>query len=242
MDSAPRPNSCPSPRSPVGGSGFVLALFLLLIFAAAALTEEPFRLSQQVLTQASQQYGPEAEVRLLAWQRLIHDHLHSPDPTRIDVVNRFFNRLRFVDDLSHWNTTDHWATPIEFLASGGGDCEDFSIAKFFTLKAMGLEENKLNITYVKALKLNQAHMVLTYYPTPAADPLVLDNLTDAIVPASQRPDLLPVYAFNGTGLWLAKRRGQGEMVGSSDRLQRWQEMLERMNRQLSPPRSAPTSP
>lgn len=84
------------------------------------------------------------------------------------------------------------------------------------------------MTYVKAWRINQAHMVVAYYPTPEAEPLVLDNLVKSIQPASKRKDLLPVYSFNGSGLWLAKQRGRGQMVGGSERLGVWQDLLARM--------------
>jgi hypothetical protein len=93
---------------------------------------------------------------------------------------------------------------------------------------LGVADEKMNITYVKAWKIKQAHMVLTYYETPGAVPLVLDNLVTAIEPANKRPDLLPVYSFNGSGLWLSKERGRGNPVGKSDRLKLWNDLLERM--------------
>jgi hypothetical protein len=71
-------------------------------------------------------------------------------------------------------------------------------------------------------------MVLTYYEKPGAVPLVLDNLINAIEPATKRTDLLPVYTFNGSGLWLAKERGKGNLVGKSDRLKLWNDLLDRM--------------
>lgn len=147
---------------------------------------------------------------------------------KLENVNSFFNQLQFVDDLTHWQKPDYWATPVEFLSTGAGDCEDFSLAKYFTLKALGIAEDKLNMTYVKALQLNQAHMVVTYYAAANTVPLVLDNLTAEIQPATQRKDLLPVYSFNGLGLWLAKSRGKGQKVGSSEGLKRWQDLLNSM--------------
>jgi len=149
-------------------------------------------------------------------------------------VNDFFNELEFVNDIDHWGKEDYWATPLQTLATNGGDCEDFSIAKYFTLVEMGIPVNRMRITYVKALQLNQAHMVLTYFPTPDADPLVLDNLVPEIRASSTRDDLLPVYSFNGDGLWLAKARGTGQHVGKSDRLSRWQEVLARINSERKP--------
>lgn len=125
----------------------------------------------------------------------------SDEKKLLESVNRFFNeRLLFCDDRVIWQQEDYWATPIEALRKGMADCEDYSIAKYFTLRQLGIPNEKLRITYVKALRLNQAHMIVAYYPTPTSIPLVLDNLTDKILPATQRTDLLPVYSFNAEGL------------------------------------------
>ena len=70
-------------------------------------------------------------------------------------------------------------------------------------------------------------MVLTYYPSPGAEPLVLDNLISAIRPAGQRNALKPVYAFNAEGLWVPGPQG-GKQVGDSKRLSRWQDLLKKM--------------
>ncbi|HDR16065.1 MAG TPA: sulfate adenylyltransferase [Desulfobacteraceae bacterium] len=174
-------------------------------------------------------YGGDSVDRLLQWQELIHRNDSSTNHEKLEKVNSFFNGLiEFVDDIDLYGVRDYWATPIEFLARGAGDCEDFAIAKFFTLKMMGVKEDKLNITYVKALSYNIHHMVLTYYEEPGAEPLVLDNLVDSIEPAGNRPDLLPIFSFNGTGLWLAKERGRGKSAGSSSRLKAWRDLLQRM--------------
>ena len=195
-------------------------------------------ISEQTLQRIERQYGPDARKRLKDWQALLADNQGS-DRNKLERINRFFNTLTFVDDAIHWQTNDYWATPIEFLASQGGDCEDFAIAKYFSLMELGIAEEKLALTYVKALRLNQAHMVLTYYASPGAEPLVLDNLNGAILPASKRPDLLPVYSLNGSGLWLAKQRGKGKLIGSSDRLQRWREMLDRFSEEIQQDKETP---
>ena len=218
-----------SPRLPA----ILSALLLAALVAAPVYTGEQLVLPERTLEQAEKQYGPGARKRLLAWQELLRADRTDKDRAKIERVNRFFNRLNFVDDALHWHKADYWATPVEFLASEGGDCEDFAIAKYFTLLDLGIDEHKLTLTYVKALKLNQAHMVLTYYPSPKAEPLVLDNLFEAILPSSERTDLLPVYSLNGSGLWLAQQRGRGKMVGDSSRLQRWQEMLARMTKEFN---------
>ena len=202
-----------------------------VLFMVCALAGE-FRIESKALAKIQKRYGSLARARVLEWADLINNDNNKTlsDMEKLRLVNRFFNRNRFVSDRSHWGQEDYWATPVEFLSSNGGDCEDFSIAKYFTLRELGVPEDRLRLNYVKALKLNQAHMVVTYFKTANAEPLVLDNLVSSIEPASRRNDLLPVYSFNGDGLWLAQRRGQGEFVGSSGRLSLWNDLRERMQR------------
>ena len=226
--SVPRSVSAVSKRFSRCFLGGVIVAILFLLLAILVTAKGNFTLDAAVLDAAEKKYGSEARTHLLAWQQLIRDDDSTADRQRLERVNSFFNRLTFVSDVIHWSQKDYWATPIEFLASDGGDCEDFALAKYFTLKLLGVAEEKLHLTYVKALALNQSHMVLTYYEKPGAVPLVLDNLNGAIEPASNRTDLLPVYTFNGSGLWLAKERGKGNLVGKSDRLKLWNDLLDRM--------------
>nr|WP_321351803.1 transglutaminase-like cysteine peptidase [Halopseudomonas oceani] len=174
-------------------------------------------------------YNPDmqAQWRLQEWRTLLDDSQTLNDQQKLEAVNDFFNqRLRFSDDISIWGEVDYWASPAESMVKGAADCEDYSIAKYFSLRRAGIPNDQLRLTYVKALELNQAHMVLTYYATPDSEPLVLDNLTDRILPASHRNDLLPVYSFNAEGLWLAGRGNS--QTGSAKQLSRWQDLLKKM--------------
>ncbi|HEK1688513.1 TPA: transglutaminase-like cysteine peptidase [Pseudomonas putida] len=184
----------------------------------------------QISRRAQQLYGPlgAGQGRIDAWQNLMATQNQGSELDKLQVVNLFFNKqLRYVEDIDLWHEVDYWATPVQSLIKGAGDCEDYAIAKYFSLRRMGVPAEKLRITYVKALRLNRAHMVLTYYSSPQAQPLVLDSLMDAIKPASQRNDLLPVYAFNGEGLWLTGAGGN-KKVGDTKRLSRWQDVLKKM--------------
>ena len=175
-------------------------------------------------------YGPlgEGKQRIDAWQHLLATQKQTAELEQLNVVNLFFNKqMRYVEDIDLWHVEDYWATPIEALWKGAGDCEDYAIAKYFSLRHLGVSSDKLRITYVKALRQNRAHMVLTYYSSPDAMPLVLDSLMDAIQPASQRTDLLPVYSFNAEGLWLPGAKGN-KKVGDTKRLSRWQDVLKKM--------------
>ena len=175
-------------------------------------------------------YGPlgEGQQRINDWQYLLASQKQIGESEQLNVVNRFFNKqVRYVEDIDLWHEVDYWETPIEALWKGAGDCEDYAIAKYFSLRHLGVASEKLRITYVKALTQNRAHMVLTYYSSPEAEPLVLDSLIDAIKPASQRKDLLPVYSFNAEGLWLPGTKGN-KKVGDTKRLSRWQDVLKKM--------------
>lgn len=176
-------------------------------------------------------YGPAtptAQRNIDAWEALLKQPTQGNIQATLNRVNQFFNsRIRFVDDITVWGQEDYWATPVEALRKGAGDCEDYALAKYFTLRELGVPASQLRITYVKALQLNQAHMVVTWYSTPDAIPLVLDNLKPAILPATARSDLLPVYSFNGEGLWIPQASGS-KRVGDSKRLSRWQDLLARM--------------
>jgi predicted transglutaminase-like cysteine proteinase len=208
---------------------FFLFCVLFLALIVPISKGKNFHLDTELLNKAEQKYGKSARSRLTAWEDLIVSDNSQTDLEKLEKVNQFFNMMEFVDDIDHWRVKDYWATPIEFIGTQGGDCEDFTIAKYFTLKAMGIKDEKLNLTYVKSITYNVHHMVLAYYSSPGSEPLILDNIVKDIHPASKRTDLLPIYSFNGTGMWLAKQRGKGKLAGSSSQLQRWQDLLQRMS-------------
>lgn len=215
------------PRShrPIFAQAIIFYICLMMAGSALGWIE----LTAEILTQAKHKHGEQAQHRLILWQNLLTSAKNLPEKDKLKQVNDFFNlNALFIDDIIQWKTEDYWATPLEFLATGAGDCEDFAIAKYFTLLELGVDESKMRITYVKSLRRNQPHMVLTFFASPKSVPEVLDNLITEIKPATQRSDLLPVYSFNGTGLWTAKARTAGNRVGNSNRLKLWSELQDRM--------------
>jgi predicted transglutaminase-like cysteine proteinase len=208
--------------------GWVIGMVACLGVKQAYAVTQKIIISEDIIQDAIKKHGEGAGKRIKVWKRLMENEGHREEREKLELVNRFFNQMAYKTDMVVWAKSDYWATPIEFLSVNAGDCEDFSVAKFFTLLALGVPESKLRITYVKALELNESHMVLTYYATPAADPLVLDNLKKEIKPGSEREDLLPLYAFNGLGLWKAKQTGIGRRLGDSARMKKWQELNEKI--------------
>ena len=165
--------------------------------------------------------------RLQAWQQLL-EHPGAADVAELlERVNRFVNRsVLHGEDMDVWGQADYWATPRETLGRGRGDCEDIAIAKYFGLVQLGVPSAKLRLTFVKSLELKRAHMVLAYYADERAEPLILDNLQAQILPARERRDLLPVYAFNNHGIFLGSAP-QRQSRQSPQLLSRWQDVSAR---------------
>ncbi|NMG73856.1 transglutaminase-like cysteine peptidase [Aromatoleum diolicum] len=185
---------------------------------------------------AHERYGAGAAEAVGAWRSMVADAGTLDELEKLQRVNTFLNRrTAFDDDIAIWKQKDYWATPLETLARRAGDCEDFSIAKYMSLRLLGVPAEKLRLIYVRAIVgapgsgVSQAHMVLGYYPSPDAEPLVLDNLIGDIRTASRRPDLFPIFSFNSEGLWVS-----GASTSSADpttRLSRWRSVLERMQQE-----------
>lgn len=214
--------------SKIGFLFFFVVVAVGLILAMSVFTGEKFHLDPKVLQKAQEKYGLTAKMRLVSWEEILKND-YASDREKLEKINSFLNKnIVFVNDIDLYGVKDYWATPVEFISRGAGDCEDFAISKYFSLKIMGVAEEKIRIAYVKALQHNMFHMVMVYYSTPEAEPLVLDNLVDVIKPASERKDLLPIFTFNGAGLWLAHDRGQGKLAGKSSRLSAWNDLLQRM--------------
>ncbi|MBE4593210.1 sulfate adenylyltransferase [Vibrio navarrensis] len=201
----------------------------LVLLGWAAFASQALNTTEQKWVEAvSSTYGQRAGKRVTAWRENIDFFKQLEEQEQLAGINDFFNQLYFVDDIQLWGQKDYWATPLEFLGSNAGDCEDFTIAKYFSLLELGVSDNKLRLVYVKALELNQFHMVLAYYKTPSSEPLILDNLNPRILKASKRQDLLPIYSFNGKNLWLMKSaNSNGQLAGDSSRLSLWNDLRSR---------------
>ena len=219
------PPSPPPRRAAPWRRAFAAVLALLLAWSGSGL--QAWDVDR--LRAAALRLGPRAVAGAEALEQQLAAAAVLDEGARLQAVNRFFNqRIQFRDDKLVWGQVDHWASPLETLGQGQGDCEDFAIAKYFSLLAVGVPVSRLRLVYVRAQiggpqGVVQAHMVLAYHPTPDAEPLILDNLIGEIRPASRRPDLSPVFSFNGDGLW----QGVGNASAGDPvaRLSRWRDVL-----------------
>ena len=124
-----------------------------------------------------------------------HRSLRQGEAQRtLETVNYFFNRMPV--RLAAPSAEAGWATPDEFLSGKGGAAVDYVVAKYFALRGIGIPASRLRVFVVGGKGLSQPHFVLAYYADPGAQPLILDNLAPAVRSAAERPELVPVYAFD----------------------------------------------
>lgn len=212
-----------------------LNLVVALGFVSASLLHAAIPSLERAFQLAQARYGAPAVLALNQWRDMMVQVQNLPEREKMNRVNDFFNRrVQFREDVDIWAKADYWATPLETLGRNEGDCEDFAIAKYVTLKSLGVPVEKLRMTYVRAQvggsssSVSQAHMVLSYYPSAAEEPLILDNLIDDIRPASHRADLYPIFSFNSAGLWVGSGPTEKSSGSSTARLSRWRDLIARM--------------
>ena len=204
-----------------------LTLVLLIALALPVLAWERVRLLEQAA-----QLPPAAQRVVQRLVELIERSPAQPAGQRVREVNDFINQhVLWQTDSQVWGVVDYWASPLEMIEQGRGDCEDLAMAKYFALLAEGLPESSLRLVYVRAQYQGrpQAHMVLAWYPSPQGEPWILDNIDPELKRASERPDLAPVFSFNAEGLW----QGVGAQgVGNPlTRLSLWRDALARARAQ-----------
>jgi len=214
------------------------SLFSLFLLGASAsvvanTSVENLESLSNIQNLAESRYGNLAADSVSRWRHLLDASYSLPEQEKLQRINKFFNlHVYYDEDKKIWQKADYWATPLETLARARGDCEDFTIAKYISLRLLDIPANKLKLTYVNLYPVigdnseKQAHMVLAYYPDEQSDPLILDNLQGKILPASKRPELKPVFSFNDSTMWI---NGQQSDVKPQLRLSRWRDVLNRMH-------------
>lgn len=176
-------------------SSFFLLLFLLSFESLGAKL-----IDSDIENKIQKKYGTSAKNRLLSIDKQLLKKLkNANDIKKLNSVNTWVNFIKYKSDKKIYGVNDYWATLYEFIGKNRGDCEDFTIAKYYILKELGVDPEKLKFTYViykdrKGKKIS--HMVLSYFrvnpPKSKKDILILDNNNRLVLPASKRPDLVKV--------------------------------------------------
>jgi len=210
------------------------ALSLAAAIAAAAEPGFSRSVTPGLIAHYERLFGRGVGGRLLGWQEFVR-RTEGPSAAAetqlLAPVNRFFNRVRSMSDQDLWGVEDYWATPAEMLSINGADCEDFAIAKYFTLKELGIPVARLRLVYATTWLSKNAHLVLAYYPAGGADPLILDNVEERIKPAGDRPDLIPVFTFNDDDVQMPQKNAPAVRFGPGSN-RKWASLLAKLQREL----------
>jgi predicted transglutaminase-like cysteine proteinase len=140
--------------------------------------------------------------RMLMWKAELQSLKGMPEKQQIEAVDAYINQVRYIEDKNNYGKSDYWATPTEFFARGG-DCEDFAIAKYASLRALGFSSDQLRIAIVQDTIKNIPHAVLIVYSEGQA--YVLDNQSKRTQNAMNVAHYQPIFSINSTSWWLHKK-------------------------------------
>ena len=142
--------------------------------------------------------GPCLPRALLAWQSMIKSQSDQTRMMQLRAVNRFVNRWAPASDLVNHHQPDYWSSPLTFLRQSG-DCEDYAIMKYASLRQMGFEADQLRIVIVRDVLRDLAHAVLAVHLNGKI--YILDNLFQAVLPQTKVRQYLPYYSVNEQARW-----------------------------------------
>lgn len=137
-----------------------------------------------------------------AWLDLINVLKEKTPMEQLDAVNSHLNKAAYVTDMVNWQQLDYWATIQQFF-NKDGDCEDYAIAKYYSLMELGFSADEMRIVIVEDTNLNIAHAVLAVYLQNEI--WILDNQISTLVPHKKIVHYLPLYSINENAWWLHKQ-------------------------------------
>ncbi len=179
----------------------ILSVYLLIF--TCNLTAKDFRLNPNFKIKNS---SPQSKYILKDYEKFMNTIKSKSKNEQIKLINSHLNSMRARFDGKK-NVDDYWSTRGEFLSRGGGDCEDYAIAKYYTLKDLGLKDKDMCLLVVREKYSNSYHMVLGVW-TNSSVPIILDNLSFKILPFTKRVDLVPKYCINEDGYYSVNKKGE----------------------------------
>ncbi len=182
-------------------------IILLILIIISSLEAKKITLSKKDLALIqSKPTSSQIIYRLVKYKRLLETTKDFRLIKKLSYVNSFYNKILPINDDAKYKVDDYWATPKEFLIEGKGDCEDYTIAKYFTLLTLGIPKDKLYLAIVKVKNTASYHMVLLYIENKNSMPLVLDNLSSKVVEFNKRPKLIAKVIFNENNSYILKNK------------------------------------
>ena len=139
------------------------------------------------------------DCQLDRWQSFLRGAKGLSPRRQLTQVNSFVNATTYRSDRSVWGKSDYWAAPGEFFARGG-DCEDYAIAKYLSLKELGFNPADMRVLVLKDTRRRLLHAVLVV--KHQGETFVLDNLSHRLRTWSELPNYRPLYSVNEASFWL----------------------------------------
>jgi len=133
------------------------------------------------------------------WRQFVKEIEPDSAWAKIEKVNAYINKFRYVTDFDNWGTFDFWETPLEFLERRG-DCEDYAITKFVTLKRLGFDPDSMRIVALNDTNLRTGHAVLMVNFN--GQTFILDNQIRVVTPEATIRHYQAVYSINERNWWL----------------------------------------
>jgi len=134
----------------------------------------------------------------LSWQQILRQARPLDAFSQLKKVNAYFNRWPYRLDIDVYGRSDYWATPREFLQLSG-DCEDYSITKYYALRTLGFDTQNLRIVLLKDTIRNISHAVLAV--KLGEETYILDNLSDLVLPHAKYEHYVPQFSVNEFYRW-----------------------------------------
>lgn len=135
---------------------------------------------------------------LKRWREIVTAAKAQPYENRLKSINTSFNRWPYKLDIEVYGVREYWATPKEFIINSG-DCEDYSIAKYYALRNVGFSNDELRIVVLQDTIRGFGHAVMAAYV--GDDILILDNTTQLVLPHSKFGHYDPKVSMNETSRW-----------------------------------------
>lgn len=132
------------------------------------------------------------------WQPFLDTLRGANRMTQLRQIHQYINEAWYITDQRNYDLPDYWATPRQFFERDG-DCEDYAIAKYMSLRALGWKREHLRIVVLQNLDLGIVHAVLVAYDDGKA--WVLDNEFKQLVAVDRILNYRPYYSINEDGWW-----------------------------------------
>ncbi|MDD3324488.1 MAG: transglutaminase-like cysteine peptidase [Sulfurospirillaceae bacterium] len=175
---------------------------------------------------------PKSKAIFKDYERFMNDATQKPLHVKLEMVNFYINSINGSYDEQSYQAEDYWASRGEFLALGRGDCEDYVITKYYTLKDLGVALESMALCVVKEKYTKQDHMVLLLWINPNEEALILDNLSFKILPQSKRTDLHVEQCMNENGYFKLTKEGLINPTKSRIIIPAYEKMLQKTKTEM----------